>query len=238
MSRRAERALLALRGAALNFEPQPPDAYTPERGWHADALSQRLPGESAGDPTAGGSWQIARRLMVDYRMADPAIVRATWDRRAPLDGREMLLELRLYRVISVQAGVRVTRVWDEERVDSGRRARVFGYEYATLHGHVEMGRMDYELYKWLDDGAVEFRLHAHSRASEAGAPWIRLGFRLFGRRQQLRFYLRCCERIARLTARELGVPDEPPPPASRIQTADTPDAAELSERVVPRRTRS
>jgi uncharacterized protein (UPF0548 family) len=237
MSRRAERALLALRGAALNFEPQPPDAYTPERGWHADALSQRLPGESAGDPTAGGSWQIAGRLMVDYRMADPAIVRATWDRRAPLDGREMLLELRLYRVISVQAGVRVTRVWDEERVDSGRRARVFGYEYATLHGHVEMGRMDYELYKWLDDGAVVFRLHAHSRASEQGRPWIRLGFRLFGRRQQLRFYRRCCERMFRLTAQELGISAGAPPPAVVLHEADAPETAELAERLLPRRTK-
>jgi hypothetical protein len=144
----------------------------------------------------------------------------------------MRLELRLYRLLSVHAGVRVTRVWDEDRQD----ARVFGFEYATLQGHVEQGRMDYEVYKWRDDGAVEFRLHAHSRASHEGLPWVRLGFRLFGRREQVRFYLRCCERIARLTARELGLPDEPPPPAVRLETADGPDTAELSERLVPRRT--
>jgi uncharacterized protein (UPF0548 family) len=138
--------------------------------------------------------------MEDYRMADPAIVRATWDPHMPLQGRDMLLELRLYRILSVRAGVRVTRVWDEERVLAGRRACVFGFEYATLPGHVEMGRMDYEVYKWRDDGAVEFRLHAHSRASEDAALWVRLGFRLFGRREQVRFYLRCCERIARLVA--------------------------------------
>ena len=72
--------------------------------------------------------------------------------------------------------------------------------------------MDYEVWKWTDDGAVEFRLHAVSRASGQGAAWIRLGFRLFGRREQLRFYLRCCERIAGLTARELGLPDDPPSP--------------------------
>jgi hypothetical protein len=133
--------------------------------------------------------------------------------------------------------VRVTHVWDEARVVSGRRARVFGYEYATLRGHVEMGRMDYEVYKWGDDGAVEFRLQAHSRASHQGAPWIRLGFRLFGRREQLRFYVRCCERIARLTARELGLPDDPPPPAVDLLEADGPDTAELRERLLPRRTR-
>jgi uncharacterized protein (UPF0548 family) len=188
------------------------------RGWHVDALSQRLPGEGPGDPEPGGPWQVARRLMAGYRMADPAIVRATWDPDAALEGREMLLELR-YRSLSVHARVRVTRVWDERRVVAGRGARVFGFEYATLQGHVELGRMDYEVYKWRDDGAVEFRLHAHSRPSHHGALWVRLGFRLIGRHQQLRFYLHCCERMARLTAQELGLPDDPPPPAVRLRGA-------------------
>jgi uncharacterized protein (UPF0548 family) len=210
-----EGALAALRRAPLNFEPQPLEAYTPDRGWHADALSQRLPDEAPGDPVPGGPWQIARRLLEEYRVADPAIVRATFAPGEPLLGREMLLRLRLFRVLHTWAGVRVTRVWDEDR----ESARVFGYEYATLPGHVEMGRMDYEVWKWRDAGAVEFRLHAHSRASGDGAPWTRLGFRLFGRRSQVRFYLRCCERVARLTAAELGLPREPPPPAVRLQEA-------------------
>jgi uncharacterized protein (UPF0548 family) len=220
---RSERALAALCGVPLNFAPEPLELYTPARGWHVDALSQRLPGESAGDPEPGGPWEIARWLMEDYRMADPRIVRASWDQRAPLPGRDMLLELRLYRVLRVRVGVRVTRVWDEERALGGRTARVFGYEYATLRGHVEAGRMDYELYKWRDDGAVEFRLHAHSRAAEGGAPWVRLGFHLFGRREQVRFYLRCCERIARLTAQRLGMPGDAPPPA--VMLAEPPRRA-------------
>jgi uncharacterized protein (UPF0548 family) len=198
-----ERALARLRDLPLNVD----ERAAPSRPWHVDALSQALPGEPPGEPVAGGSWSVARRLVEDYRIADPAIVRATWNPAAPLQGRDMLLELRLYRVLRVHAGVRVTRVWDEQREDGGRQARVFGFEYATLDGHIEMGRMDYELWKWADDGTVEFRLHAVSRASGQGAPWTRLGFRLAGRRQQLRFYRRCCERIARLTARELGLPD-------------------------------
>jgi uncharacterized protein (UPF0548 family) len=227
----SERRLAALRGAGLNFEPRPVDRYTPERGWHADALRQPLPSEPPGDPVPGGSWEIARRLVEDYRMADPAMVRATWNPGQPLLGRDMVLQLRLYRLISVHVGVRVTRVWDENRGDE----RVFGFEYATLAGHVEMGRMDYEVHKQLSDGTVDFRLHAHSRASEQGAPWVRLGFRVFGRREQLRFYRRCCERIARLTARELGLPGKPPPPAVRLETADAPDTGPLSERLAPRR---
>ena len=103
---RADRALAALHGAELNFEPQPLEYYTPERGWHADALNQWLPNEPPGDPVPGGAWEIARRLVEDYRMADPAIVRAVWDPSVPLLGRDMLLELRLYRVLSVHAGVR------------------------------------------------------------------------------------------------------------------------------------
>jgi uncharacterized protein (UPF0548 family) len=201
---RAERRLAALAGAGLNFTLLPPEDYTPENGWHADAVSQPLP---------RGSWEIARRLTEEYAMADPALVRATWDPAAPLLGRELLLELRLYRLLSVHAGVRVTRVWDETRDGE----RVFGFEYATLTGHVEMGRMDYEVCRRLDDGAVDFRLHAHSRPSGDGPLWVRLGFRLFGRREQLRFYARCCDRMARLTARELGLPEAPPPPAVRLQ---------------------
>jgi uncharacterized protein (UPF0548 family) len=189
-------------------------------GWRADALAQRLPREAPGEPAAGGAWEIARRLVEDYRIADPAIVRAQWDRESPLLGREMVLELRLWRVLRVRAPVHVTSVWDEERSIDGRQVRVFGFEYATLPGHLEEGWMDYEVYKWRDDGTVEFRLHAHSRPSGEGPRWARAGFRLVGRREQIRFYLRCCDRVARLTARALGLPDDPPPPAVRIPESE------------------
>jgi uncharacterized protein (UPF0548 family) len=204
-------------------------------GWHADELIQQLPCEPPGEPVAGGAWEVARRLVTGYRMADPAIVRATWDSRAPLEGREILLRLRLFRVIHVHARVRVTRTWDELREGS----RVFGYEYETLPGHVEIGRMDYEVHKRLADGTVDFRIHARSRPSEDGAAWVRLGYRLFGRRRQVRFYLRCCERIARLTAHELGLAARPPAPAARLDEADAPDTGPLVERLAPgRRARS
>ena len=170
--------------------------------WRYDALAQPLP---------DGSFDVARRLVEDYRMADPAIVRASWDRGAPLLGREMLLQLRVRQLLWVHARVRVTRVWDEQRDG----ARVFGFEYETLPGHLEIGRMDYEVWGWAD-GSVEFRLHARSKASGQGAWWARLGFVLFGRREQVRFYLRCCARMALLTARELGLPEVRPPSPVRL----------------------
>jgi uncharacterized protein (UPF0548 family) len=203
----------------LNFEPRPLSEYTPANGWHADALSQALP---------DGSFAVAARLVREYAMADPALVRARFDRDAPLLGRLMTLQLRFHGLLSVKARVKVTQVWDEP----GR----FGFEYATLPGHVEMGRMDYQVREH-PDGHVEFRLLAHSRASGEGPWWVRIGFRLFGRREQLRFYFACCRRIAELTARELGLPPDPPPPDVRIAEADAPETAELSERLVPRRTR-
>ena len=95
--------------------------------------------------------------------------------------------------------------------------------------------MDYEVYKWAD-GRVEFRLHARSRPSAAGPWWARCGFRLVGRREQVRFYFRCCSRLAELVARELALP-VPPPPAARLRAGDAPDVAELAERLLPRRTR-
>ena len=200
--------------------------------WHRDALAQQLPGEAPGAPEPGGSWEVARRLVTEYRMADPALVRARWQGDALL-GRVMELRLRFRRLLSVRVHVRVRRVWDEERDG----ARVFGYEYETLPGHVETGVMDYEVYKWLADGRVEFRLHARSRPSGEGPWWARVGFRMVGRHEQVRFYFRCCSRIAELVAAELGRPHVPSSPASRLREGDAPDVAGLGERLIPRRTR-
>ena len=109
-----------------------------------DALYQPLPSEPPGEPVPGGPWAVARRLVEEYRMADPAIVRARRDRNAAFVGRVMLLELRLWRLLYVHARVRVTRAWDEDRLVDERRARVFGFECETLPGDLELGRMDYE----------------------------------------------------------------------------------------------
>ena len=64
--------------------------------------------------------------------------------------------------------------------------------------------MDYEVWKWLDSGDVEFRIHVVSRAAHIPNPVIRLGFRLFGRRAQTKFARRACERMAKLTAERLS----------------------------------
>ena len=192
----------ALRQKTLNFDLNRRHEFTPERGWNLDEYRQPLPPEPPGAPVPGGSWDVARRLVRDYRFADPEIVQATYDGEGSLEERDMLLEAR-WHGLRFHLGVRVGGVVDETREVDGRAVRVWGWNYRTLQGHLEMGQMDYELWKWLDTGEVEFRISAFSRPAP-DSPWIvRLGFRLFGRAEQVRFARRACERMARLTAAAL-----------------------------------
>jgi uncharacterized protein (UPF0548 family) len=199
---RAQRRLAQLARRPLNFELSSDDEARPENGWRVDDMIELLPHESPGAPVPGGSFEVARRLMVDYQVADPGMVRATYRPDAPLAGRDMLLEIR-HLGLRLYVGVRVGEVYDERRTVDGRPTRVFGWGYSTLEGHFEQGRMHYELWKWEDTGDVAFRLHAFSRAARRGPLVTRIGFRLIGRRHQLRFYRSVCRRMRRLTEAQL-----------------------------------
>jgi uncharacterized protein (UPF0548 family) len=190
-------ALDALRDKSPNFDAASRDTWTEERGWHIDDYRQPLPAEQPGPPEPGGPWERAQRLLRDYEFADPELVRASFRRDGPLEGRDMLLEVRFWG-LRFPVGVRVGAVIDETRVVDGRDVRVWGWGYGTLQGHLEVGQMDYEVWKWLDTGAVEFRVHVVSRPGRIPNPIVRLGFRLFGRREQVRFARRSCERMALL----------------------------------------
>jgi uncharacterized protein (UPF0548 family) len=198
-------ALRALREKRLNFDLGDRDAMTRAAGWNVDDYRQPLPPEPPGPPVPGGTWERARELMLDYEFADPKIVRAIYAADSPLEGRDMLLEVR-FLGLRFRFGVRVEGVVDETSEADGRKARVWGWSYRTLQGHLEMGQMDYEVRKWLHSGEVEFRIHVVSRPARIPNPIIRLGFRIFGRRQQVRFARRACERMACLLE---GRPVEP-----------------------------
>jgi uncharacterized protein (UPF0548 family) len=196
----ANRRLAALADRRVNFDLA--DATPGHDGWHLDDMTEPLPHEPSGDPVEGGSWNVARQLMVDYQVADPDRVRATYRSDAPLPGRDMLLQIR-FAGLRFYVGVRVGEVYEETRVLDGREVRVFGWDYRTLEGHFEQGQMHYEVWKWLDTGAVEFRLHAISRRAATGPKLLRLGFRLVGRQRQLDFYRQACRRMRRLTESQL-----------------------------------
>jgi uncharacterized protein (UPF0548 family) len=186
----------------LNFDPARREEHVRDRGWHIDDMTTRLPGEPSGPPVPGGSWETARRLMVEYEVADPSVVRAEGGQDFALAGRSMLLEIR-FAGLRFHVGVRVGDVYDETRTIEGARARVFGWDYRTLEGHFEQGQMHYEVWKWLQSGDVEFRIHAYSRVADSGPLVQRLGFRLVGRSQQLAFYRKVCRRMRRLTEAEM-----------------------------------
>ncbi len=201
-TRRDERRLAALARLAVNFDTGRTDTYTPENGWHVDDTVEPLPHEASGPPVDGGSWQVARRLMIDYQLADPAVVRAVYHGDEPLAGRDMLLKIS-FLGLRIHAGVRIGEVYDDTRTVDGRPVQIFGWSYRTLEGHFEQGEMSYEVWKWMDTGDVAFRTHAYSRRADHGPPLLILGFRLFGRSQQLRFYRGVCRRARRLTETEL-----------------------------------
>lgn len=192
----------ALAERSPNFDVEMSVDQAGEEGWHLDDLVEALPGEASGPPVEGGSWQVARKLMDAYQLADPGVVTATYDEEGPLAGRDLLLRIS-FKGLRLWAGVRIGRDYEETRELEGRQVLVFGWSYVTLEGHFEEGRMHYELWKWIDTGEVEFHLRAMSRPARTGPLAIRLGFRLFGRAQQLRFYRQICRRVRRLTEVQL-----------------------------------
>jgi uncharacterized protein (UPF0548 family) len=193
-----EKALAELRRRGTNFELSRQAKYGRGNGWYADDVRRALPPEPPGEPVPGGSWETARRIARDYDFAEPSIVEGVFDREEPLENRTMLLVLH-FRRLRVHVGVRVGDVYDEERELDGRAGRVFGWNYRTLEGHVEKGQMDWQVWKFPESGEVLFRIHSFSRPAGGGNLLVRIGFRLFGRRQQLRFLTLTAERMARLT---------------------------------------
>jgi uncharacterized protein (UPF0548 family) len=208
-----DRRLAELARRKVNYDPDRLNLDDPPRGWAVDTRRQQLPSEAPGDPVPGGPWEIAARLIRGYEFADPSLVRARYDPDAPLLGRDMVLQLRALGLVSVYVGVRVAVVWDETRQEDGRDARVWGWAYRTLEGHVEQGQMGWQVWKWLDSGEVEFRAHAVSRTAKIANPVLWVGFHLL-KRYERHLYLDSTDRRMReLTARALG--DERPAEAVR-----------------------
>ena len=172
------RRLAALADKPVNYDPAALDLADPPHGWHVDDRRQPLTAEAPGAPLDDGSFAVACQLIRGYKFADPSIVRAFYDPELPLAGRDMLLELRTLGLLRIHVGVRVGAVYDDDRQVDGRAVRVFGWYYRTLKGHVEAGQMNWEVWKWLASGEVEFHVHSVSRPAKDRNLVIQLGFRL------------------------------------------------------------
>ena len=84
----------------------------------------------------------------------------------------MLLTL-CFHGLRLRAGVRVGDVYEDDRCEAGRSARIYGWSYRTLEGHFEQGEMAYEVWKWRDTGEVEFHIHAVSRPARCAPAMAR-----------------------------------------------------------------
>jgi uncharacterized protein (UPF0548 family) len=205
---RIRRRLAELERKPLNFDLASLQDASPESGWNITNICQPLPSEPPGLPLDDGSWQVARRLMSGYEFADPSIVRAYYDPAVPLERRDMLLKLQAARIAHLFVGVRVGEVYERTHEVEGGSARIWGWNYRTLEGHVEMGQMDWQVWKWLDDGRVEFHVHAVSRPARIPNPIVRIGFHLLRGRER-RAFLDSTKRRMR-TFTELALTDESP----------------------------
>jgi hypothetical protein len=209
-SRVGENAALdGLRNLHVNYDPaRAPEDGQPEGHWHVDSAATIIGQESPGPPEDGGVWDIACRLVSQYEFADARIVRAVYRAGDELPGRNMLLEGR-FCGLRFYLGVRVTGIVDEVRRRGDGAEQVWGWCYQTLQGHLEQGRLCYEVIKNMGTGQVAFRVTGYSRQAPIPNPVIRLGFRLFGRWAQQRFYRNIQRRmyhLVRAARRDLPLP--------------------------------
>ena len=180
--------------------------------YHSEAIIGReAPGPVTSD---GGTFARARALVHDYCFSDPRIVRGHFDRRAPLRGRRMLLEIKVWGQRYL-CGVVVGDVRDHQ---AGERSE-WGFRYDTLEGHLETGSEWFLLSKLHATGEIRFRIEASWRPGQFPTWWSRVGFALLARR-----YQRAWHRLAYLRLRrQLGVRGLPA----------LPRGARLLQRTVP-----
>jgi uncharacterized protein (UPF0548 family) len=200
-------ALADLRQREINYDPaRAPQNGRPEGHWQVDSGATVIGQEPSGPPVAGGTWETACLLLSQYEFVDGPILRAVYRGDQELLGRDMLLEGRFWG-LRFYLGVRITGVIDETRGSDNGPERVWGWSYRTLQGHLEQGRLSYEVIKNLSTGQVIFHITGYSRSASIPNPLVRWGFRLFGRRTQQRFYRNIQARMYRLLqAAQRGLP--------------------------------
>ena len=204
--RRYRERLEAVRTARYNFDLEVDRELSEADGWHRDHYDAELPPEPPGPPLpdddARASFAVARELVRHYAFPDPRLVTGIFSPDEPVEGRPMLLRAR-FLVFTFWFGVRVGRVLEgAAETDAGRVWR-YGYDYATLEGHFERGQITFQVQKNEQTGAVSFVLDAFSKPDRIRNPFYRVGFKLFGRRLQVRFSESACERMQRFVRQEL-----------------------------------
>lgn len=174
----SERKLCAwlkgLPSCPLNFRERP-EEMTPERGWKFSPFERPIGREPIGPPLPDGPFHRVRVGLSRYEFSDPKIVEAHFDPEVPLQGRCMLLIFKAggFRFLNP---VRVTQVWEE----ADARHTCFGFEYATLAGHMERGFERFFVTKDHSTGELRLRIEDHWTYGDFPTWWSRIGFALIG----------------------------------------------------------
>lgn len=186
------RYLDDLEHRSVNFD-LPPSEMTKANGWTIDGADELIGTEPPGPPVPDGLFLRAKQALINYDFSDPSIVVGHFDPRAPLVGRNMLLELKVLG-LRFLTGVRVHSVRDE----TDERRSTFGFRYDTLEGHVERGFEWFVVSKDHETGHVRHRIEAHWRLAEFPNWWSRLGFLLIGERYREAWRRKAAARLRRL----------------------------------------
>lgn len=204
--RKYQARLDALREARFNLDLDRSHEYTEAAGWTLDTHEAELVPEPPGPPLPPddlrASWAVACALVRDYAFPDPTLITGIFSPDEPLPGRPMLLRARFLGV-TFWFGVRVGDEIDTVRATDARPVHVYGFDYATLEGHFEMGQITFEVRKEERTGRVSFHIDAFSKPDRIRNPFYRIGFKLFGRRLQLRFARSAIERMQRFVREEM-----------------------------------
>jgi uncharacterized protein (UPF0548 family) len=190
-----EQRLEYARLERLNF---PMTEMADPRAWRRYYSEAMIGLEPPGPPVPGGPFERAWEAIQRYAFSDPGIVTGHFDKEDGLEGRTMLLEIKvlgLHYLCPVRVGA-VRQVG----LDAGLGETVRGYRYDTLHGHLESGSEWFLLTKKEKSGEVWFRIQASWRpgqASDFPNFWSRIGFSLLAQRYQLAWH-----RLAYLRLRE------------------------------------
>lgn len=188
-----EKRLDALKSESLNFPFDGPESQA-GKNWHRYYSESVIAVENPGPPQDFGPFRAAWKGIIEYQFSDPGIVVGHYRPHDPLEGRNMLLELKvlgLRYLCGARVGdVRKTTSYDETQ---------WGFRYDTLQSHLEIGSEWFTLRKNHLSGEVWFRISASWRPGVFPNWWSRLGFYILGRRYQLTWH-----RLAYLRLREIA----------------------------------
>ncbi len=187
-----EARLARVKSAGLNFPMTGPESQE-GKNWRRYYSESIIAKEKPGPPIAEGPFYIAWKAIKEYQFSDPGIVVGHFNPNDPVDGRSMLLELKVLG-LRYLCGVRVTAVREEHRHNETQ----YAFRYETLEGHIEVGSEWFFLTKRHDSGEIWFRISASWRPGHFPNWWSRVGFEMVGRRYQLAWH-----RLAYLRLRQI-----------------------------------